>query len=84
MYSTMPVSHLSFGLPRFVNASPQRNAFTRNRLHAIVGIDLGTTNSAIAYVGSEGPEVIMDGDGNATIPSVITITWVRNSFISNN
>lgn len=79
MYSTMPcaVSHLSFGLPRVNNASPRR-AFTSTRLQAIVGIDLGTTNSAIAYVGSAGPEVIKDVDGNTTIPSVITITWVRN------
>ncbi|KAH7616496.1 putative Chaperone protein dnaK [Nannochloris sp. 'desiccata'] len=76
MYSTMPcaVSHLSFGLPRVNNASPRR-AFTSTRLQAIVGIDLGTTNSAIAYVGSAGPEVIKDVDGNTTIPSVITITW---------
>ena len=70
------LSHLSLGLSR-TNYPSSRRAFNRTRFQAIVGIDLGTTNSAIAYVGSEGPEVIRDGDGNATIPSVIKITWVR-------
>lgn len=81
MHITMPCAssshqHISYRFPR-PNYPSSRRAFNETRLHAIVGIDLGTTNSAIAYIGSEGPEVIRDGDGNATIPSVITVTWVR-------
>ena len=78
MYNTFPSasSHLAFGLQR-ANLLSSPRVPHRTRLYAIVGIDLGTTNSAIAYVGPDGPEVIRDGDGNATIPSVIKITWVR-------
>ena len=39
----------------------------------IVGIDLGTTNSLVAYVDVDGkPVVVRDADGkNALVPSVI-------------
>jgi molecular chaperone DnaK len=37
----------------------------------IVGIDLGTTNSLVAYMGDRGPEVIRDGRGAALVPSVV-------------
>jgi Fe-S protein assembly chaperone HscA len=39
----------------------------------VVGIDLGTTNSLVAYVGREGPVVIRDGSGDALLPSVVAI-----------
>ncbi|MFP5264195.1 MAG: Fe-S protein assembly chaperone HscA [Blastocatellia bacterium] len=37
----------------------------------IVGIDLGTTNSLVAYMGDRGPEVIRDERGAALVPSVV-------------
>ena len=37
----------------------------------VVGIDLGTTNSLIAYMGEKGPEVIRDQAGNALVPSIV-------------
>ncbi|HXG65514.1 MAG TPA: Hsp70 family protein, partial [Blastocatellia bacterium] len=37
----------------------------------VVGIDLGTTNSLVAYVGDNGPEVIRDENGNALVPSIV-------------
>lgn len=38
----------------------------------IVGIDLGTTNSAISYIDENGiPQIIPNRDGNRTTPSVI-------------
>ena len=40
--------------------------------HNVYGIDLGTTNSSIAYINEEGrPEIIMNSDGCATTPSVV-------------
>ena len=39
----------------------------------VVGIDLGTTNSLVAFVGREGPFVIRDGSGDALLPSVVSV-----------
>ncbi len=40
----------------------------------IVGIDLGTTNSLIAYMDEEGPHVIPGPDGEAKVPSLVGLT----------
>ena len=37
----------------------------------VVGIDLGTTNSLVAYMSDDGPEVIRDPSGNALVPSIV-------------
>ena len=37
----------------------------------VVGIDLGTTNSLVAYMGDRGPEVVRDKTGNALVPSIV-------------
>jgi len=39
----------------------------------VVGIDLGTTNSLVAYVKNGVPEVIRDQSGDALVPSVVSI-----------
>jgi Fe-S protein assembly chaperone HscA len=39
----------------------------------VVGIDLGTTNSLVAFVGKDGPVVIRDGGGDALVPSIVSI-----------
>ena len=39
----------------------------------IIGIDLGTTNSAFAYMVAGKPEVISNAEGNRTTPSVVAI-----------
>jgi len=37
----------------------------------VVGIDLGTTNSLVAFIGDNGPEVIRDESGNGLVPSIV-------------
>jgi Fe-S protein assembly chaperone HscA len=39
----------------------------------VVGIDLGTTNSLVAYVRDGGPRVIRDSSGDALVPSVVSL-----------
>jgi Fe-S protein assembly chaperone HscA len=39
----------------------------------VVGIDLGTTNSLVAFVGQQGPVVIRDAAGDGLLPSVVAI-----------
>ncbi len=40
----------------------------------VVGIDLGTTNSLVAYVKDGIPIVIRDTDGDALVPSVVSVS----------
>ncbi len=44
-----------------------------NTFRPIVGIDLGTTNSAIAYIQGGRPEIISSPGGDRIIPSVVMI-----------
>lgn len=40
----------------------------------IVGIDLGTTNSLVAYMADDGPRVILGKRGQAKVPSIVGLT----------
>src|SRR5688500_15707031 len=47
----------------------------------VVGIDLGTTNSLVAYVKNGVPEVIRDQSGDALVPSVVAIGEEGTVFV---
>jgi len=47
----------------------------------IVGIDLGTTNSAVAYINRGKPEIIPSPGGDRIIPSVVLIDLKNNIIV---
>src|SRR5437868_1651625 len=46
-----------------------------------VGIDLGTTNSLVAYVREGAPVVIRDKSGDALVPSVVSASSEGTIFV---
>ncbi len=46
-----------------------------------VGIDLGTTNSCVAYLNGGEPQVIPNSDGYSTTPSVVAFTAQKNWLV---
>ncbi|WEK55464.1 MAG: Hsp70 family protein [Candidatus Cohnella colombiensis] len=51
---------------------------------AIIGIDLGTTNSAVAYLKEGRPEIIENRDGDRTTPSAVGIGFNNEIIIGTN
>jgi len=47
----------------------------------VVGIDLGTTNSLVAYVRDSVPVVIRDAAGDALLPSVVSVDAAGTVFV---
>ncbi|CAN3361139.1 iron-sulfur cluster biogenesis chaperone, mitochondrial [Diutina catenulata] len=53
---------------------PLASAHVSKRYQSIIGIDLGTTNSAVAVVQGETPTILENEDGGRTTPSVVAYT----------
>jgi molecular chaperone DnaK len=47
----------------------------------VVGIDLGTTNSLVAYVRDGAPRVIRDSSGDALVPSIVSLADDGTVFV---
>ena len=47
----------------------------------VVGIDLGTTNSLVAYATDRGPVVIRDASGDALLPSIVSVDAAGTVFV---
>ena len=47
--------------------------FTGQKRQRIVGIDLGTTNSLVAYLEAASPKIIPDPEGRRIVPSVVSL-----------
>src|SRR5580692_5671363 len=54
-----------------------------DNLDTVVGIDLGTTNSLVAYMNLTKPEVIPGEDGDKMVPSVVSITPEGEAIVGN-
>ncbi|HEY1948872.1 MAG TPA: Fe-S protein assembly chaperone HscA [Bryobacteraceae bacterium] len=48
--------------------------FGESRKSKIVGIDLGTTNSLVAYMDLTGPRIVEDFEGRKIVPSIVSLT----------
>jgi Fe-S protein assembly chaperone HscA len=48
--------------------------FGESRKSKIVGIDLGTTNSLIAYMDLTGPRIVEDYEGRKIVPSIVSLS----------
>src|SRR5579884_1377052 len=49
----------------------------------VVGIDLGTTNSLIAFMDLTGPRIIPGSDGDKLVPSVVSINASGEVVVGN-
>jgi molecular chaperone DnaK (HSP70) len=49
----------------------------------VVGIDLGTTNSLVAYMDLTGPKIIPGADGDKLVPSVVSINESGEVVVGN-
>ncbi len=47
----------------------------------ILGIDLGTTNSAMAYVEGGEPKIIENAEGNRTTPSIVAMSKAKERLV---
>jgi molecular chaperone DnaK len=54
-----------------------------NKPDTVVGIDLGTTNSLVAFMNLTKPEVIPGEDGDKMVPSVVSITPDGDAIVGN-
>src|SRR5438132_189112 len=50
-------------------------------MNTVVGIDLGTTNSLVAYVKDGVPVVIRDRGGDALLPSVVSVAEDQTVYV---
>jgi len=57
------------------------NENARETFRPVVGIDLGTTNSAVAYIHCGKPEIIPSPQGRRIIPSVVLINLKGNVVV---
>ena len=57
--------------------------FGNNQSELIVGIDLGTTNSLVAYLNAGKPEVIPGEDGDKLVPSVVSLLESGDVVVGN-
>ena len=47
----------------------------------VVGIDLGTTNSLVAFVSGGAPQVIADESGDRLLPSIVSIDASQTIYV---
>src|SRR5262249_4624401 len=60
---------------------PRGHRRRAERVSRVVGIDLGTTNSLVAYVKDGVPIVIRDRGGDALVPSVVSVAADGTAYV---
>ena len=60
---------------RETNAGEARRVMSK-----VVGIDLGTTNSLVAFVSGGTPAVIADESGDTLLPSIVSVDAARHDL----
>ena len=53
----------------------------KNKMGKILGIDLGTTKSAVAYLEGNTPEIILTPEGNRLLPSIVAFTTTGERLV---
>ena len=61
----------------------RREKFVANEEQRVVGIDLGTTNSLVAYMEGDTPVVIPGEDGSPIVPSVVAFPKDGEAVVGN-
>src|SRR5438874_12821506 len=63
----------AIGIPRFARNDSAQTIMAGNNTERVVGIDLGTTNSLVAFMEGDRPVVIPGEDGVSLVPSVVAL-----------
>src|SRR3981081_1216986 len=70
-------------MPGALNMTPIQIDFGNAPTERIIGIDLGTTNSLVAYMDLTAPKVIPGEDGDRLVPSVVSLTHSGDIVVGN-
>ncbi|KAL6979300.1 hypothetical protein U1Q18_020965 [Sarracenia purpurea var. burkii] len=73
----------SFNLPKLMKSSSRGGSMGSVRVVAekVMGIDLGTTNSAVAAMKRGKPVIVTNSEGQRTTPSVVAYTKVGDLLV---
>src|SRR5438067_9494813 len=63
--------------------TPMQIDFGNTAPDRVIGIDLGTTNSLVAYMDLTAPKVIPGDDGDRLVPSVVSLTAAGEVVVGN-
>src|SRR5262245_20008767 len=63
--------------------TPMQIDFGNNAPDRVIGIDLGTTNSLVAYMDLTAPKVIPGNDGDRLVPSVVSLSRRGEIIVGN-